>query len=164
MPRGSTNLTRKSPRLKGRGIKRRPPQPSKNKKSQKKPRLEPPPDSPSPPERYSKTTDSEKVTTPVQKYVHPALALGWTINRRNPMWFIFDGYTPARQFKRNMRYNSDEDFPPYGPAPWDDLTESDLNGSDSDDALMPYAPASYKSVLLHHLFASPHSVLIIFRL
>jgi hypothetical protein len=79
------------------------------------------------------------------------------------MWFIFDGHTPARQFKRSMPYDSDEEFPPYGTHPWSDLTESDLSGSDG--ALMPYAPASYKSVLSHHLFASPApSILIIFWL
>ena len=154
MPKASTSVTRESTRLR----EQRKRVPTK-KKSRKRARPEPPPDSPpdspSPPERYSQVTNPAKVDRPVQKYVHPALALAWTINRKNPMWYIFDGHTPARHFKRDMPYDANKNFPAYGPPPWDDLTENDLSGS---DALMPYAPPSYKCVSCT-LFSSSRLIL-----
>ena len=57
------------------------------------------------------------------------------------MHFIFDGYTPARHFKRNTPFEEDRTFPSYGKPPYEDLTETD-----TEPGLMPFVPSAHKYV------------------
>ena len=118
----------------------------KTKKQTKKAKKAPPP-APSPeleegdPE-YGKLVDPSKIRCPVEHIVHPKLSQAWTVQQLNPMWFIFDSCTPARHFKRGVPFDEDQEFPAYGPEPYDDLTETDQ----PPDGLMPFAPILHTSV------------------
>lgn len=71
--------------------------------------------------------------------VHSALTNAWAIFPENPMHFIFDYTYSARQFNRNELFLEHGPLPSYGPAPYEDLTESDEDGD-----LAPYIPRDYK--------------------
>ena len=63
------------------------------------------------------------------------------------MCFIFDAFTPARQFKRGTLYKENLDFADYGPEPWDDLTDTDT----APPGWLPYKPEAYEYVVYHPL-------------
>ena len=52
--------------------------------------------------------------------------IGWKVNRKLQMCYIFDSVSPARQWKRNSVYTEDDPWAMYGRGPpWPDVTESD---------------------------------------
>ncbi|KAF9641961.1 hypothetical protein BDM02DRAFT_3194173 [Thelephora ganbajun] len=89
---------------------------------------------------YAGTVDPNAVTGPVGRHVHENLSDGWKINKELPMWFIFDAFSPARQFKRGTPYTDDGEFADYGPESLGDLTETD----GEPPGWMPYKPATFK--------------------
>ena len=62
-------------------------------------------------------TDSAKISQPIYRLVHGSLKEAWTVNNTLPMCFIFDAISPARRFKRGMRYTDSDkvDFPDSSP-------------------------------------------------
>lgn len=131
------------------GGKRPPHRPADNPPARKKTRTTgkgkgkkapPPPDTEE--DDYNNIKDPAEVEYPVEEYIHHKLKDGWTIEKENPMWFIFDRHSPARHFKRGVRFNPKAEFPAYSAPPYEDLTESDggLN------MLMPFAPWAVKYV------------------
>lgn len=89
---------------------------------------------------YMDITDVSEVAGPVESMVHERMAGGWKVNKDHPMWIIFDVINPVRQFKRGMEYDETKEFPGYGRAPWEDLTETD----DPVPGWMPYAPIAHQ--------------------
>jgi hypothetical protein len=133
--RGSSMVTRQRPRS-----PRSPPKAAK--KRQKKTHAPAPPTTPEEEKVYGETTDPSLVTHPDKRYVHKAMLNAWKITRGNPMCFIFDSHSPARQFKRGVPFTDNQDFPLYGRPPHKDLTESDTD----TPGLMPFSPCNYKCV------------------
>jgi hypothetical protein len=93
-------------------------------------------------DEYAEITDPALVTCPVNSCILPVNSDAWTVVSGNPMWFIFDSYSPARNFKRGMPFDENKDFPIYNKVSCDDLTETD----DNPIMLMPFAPMAYKYV------------------
>jgi hypothetical protein len=95
-------------------------------------------------EEYKLTTDALVVTSPVIDMVHGHLSDAWKINVGNPMYFLFDYASPARHFKRGMKYRPNVPFPAYSKAPYDDLTETDC----PPPGFMPFAPQLVECVFI----------------
>ena len=91
---------------------------------------------------YEKIDEPSRVTHLVPALVHASLSDAWIIQPLNPMWFIFDGPSPARHFKRGVPYNEKADFPGYSKPPYNDLTEMEPK----DSSLMPFAPVAYRCI------------------
>lgn len=83
-------------------------------------------------------TDPKAVNQPISHLIHAKLEGAWEINDELPMCFVFDASSPARIFKRGMKYSDESSFPT--------LTREDLeagNVTETDGpspGLMPYAP------------------------
>ena len=113
---------------------------------------------------YEQTTDVEQVKRPVGEHVHKNLALGWKINQRFPMCYIFDAVLPSRQFDSTKLFNKDEEPAEYGSDP-NDIADIDCAAG---DGLMPYEAWNFEyvtSAILRCLqaiqcnnFRSPHFV------
>jgi hypothetical protein len=84
-------------------------------------------------------TTPANIEQPITGLIHPALLNSWTINKSVDLCFIFDTVSPARQFKRGVIYNDDDDYPEY-----DDGAPGDVTETDGDPPLMPYQPRPYK--------------------
>jgi hypothetical protein len=140
--------TRKSSRIQKQPSRRHSPKKTKNqrKKYEPKKKRNPPPPQEEPVDPASKEyppiTNPLKVTCPVADEVHPLLSQAWVIHNGNPMWFIFDAHSPARHFKRGVRFQENLDFPGYSEPPYGDLTETDKD----PPGLMPFAPWEHKYV------------------
>jgi len=95
------------------------------------PESDPQPDDPEPdngnPESGSDDeTDPREVTGPVVELIHRNLGeVKWKLYTDHQMCFIFDSVTPARQWKRDTVYTSEDPWVEYGRPPWPDLTEAD---------------------------------------
>ena len=118
---------------------------------------------------YKDITDPTKVDLPITYIVHPNLDNAWAIDKGNPMWFIFDVHSPARHFKRQVRYDPKEEFPPYSEPPHEDLTETDETETDETETdetkedktskLMPFAPWAVEYAIHHapfHIYRHYH--------
>ena len=95
-------------------------------------------------EEYEKINEPSWVTHLVPALVHASLLDAWIIQPLTPMWFIFDGPSPARHFKCGIPYNKKAEFPGYSKPPYDDLTET----KPKDNSLMPFAPVAYRCLSL----------------
>lgn len=84
-------------------------------------------------------TTPANIEQPITGLIHPTLLNSWTINKSVDLCFIFDIVSPARQFKRGVVYNEDDDYPEY-----DDGAPGDITETDGDPPLMPYKPRPYK--------------------
>lgn len=135
--------TRTSTRLAGKRRHELTPSPQKRRpKRRKQAQKSAPPDQDPEDLNYDKIEDSSLVTRPVAKHVHPSLSNAWVVQPLNPMWFIFDGPTPARQFKRGVPLDETKEYPVYSKPPYEDLTESEPE----EGHLMPFAPAAHTYV------------------
>jgi hypothetical protein len=129
----------------------------KRKQTRKKKSPPPPPKNPDSSDEEFNATDPLTITAPVREMVHPCLADAWKVNVGNPMHFIFDTASPARHFKRGMKYRPQLAFPAYGNPPYDDLTETDC----PPPGFMPFAPQEVECVIPYlppmHNLLTPHS-------
>ena len=96
--------------------------------------------------RYRDTTDPAEVNRLPGGIVHGNLKGAWTVDKGNPMWFIFDLHSPARHFKRGVRSLPGRDFPGYSKPPYEDLTETDDREDDDEPGWIQFAPFVVKYV------------------
>ena len=83
--------------------------------------------------------------SPTLSLVHPALVDAWMINRRNPMFFVFDTVLPCTEYKEGTVYNEAawDPFADYDPGPMEHR-ECIVTPHMSGHYLKPYKPIPYR--------------------
>ena len=86
-------------------------------------------------------TDPASINQPLSALIDENLKKAWAINKKQPMCFIFDSVSPAREFLRGMEYDEGADFPEP-----DDKDGSQITDTDDVPMLMPIMPGEPKYV------------------